>query len=231
MSLAFPACWSARSNSKIIMKKRKRIILLLLVIVLSVCFIPMSASAHSGKTDSAGGHHDTATGEYHYHHGHPAHDHKNGVCPYGDYDNSSSYSDYDDTDYSSSDYTYGSHSAQEPQRTRISASQPGSNRVTWQIVIVVALLVIAWIFVCNDRNKLAAAAFIIAAVVAIYGVSTYSLKKETDFYRDKVCFVTDEHSSYYHQYGCPDISSGLFYVYSIDEAKEAGYEPDPDCCK
>lgn len=231
MSLAFPACWSARSNSKIIMKKRKRIILLLLVIVLSVCFIPMSASAHSGKTDSAGGHHDTATGEYHYHHGHPAHDHKNGVCPYGDYDNSSSYSDYDDTDYSSSDYTYGSHSAQEPQRTRISASQPGSNRVTWQIVIVVALLVIAWIFVCNDRNKLAAAAFIIAAIVAIYGVSTYSLKKETDFYRDKVCFVTDEHSSYYHQYGCPDISSGLFYVYSIDEAKEVGYEPDPDCCK
>lgn len=231
MSLAFPACWSARSNSKIIMKKRKRIILLLLVIVLSVCFIPMSASAHSGKTDSAGGHHDTATGEYHYHHGHPAHDHKNGVCPYGDYDNSSSYSDYDDTDYSSSDYTYSNQSTQEPQRTRISASQPGSNRVTWQIVIVVALLVIAWIFVCNDRNKLAAAAFIIAAIIAIYGVSTYSLKKETDFYRDKVCFVTDEHSSYYHQYGCPDISSGLFYVYSIDEAKEAGYEPDPDCCK
>lgn len=231
MSLAFPACWSARSNSKIIMKKRKRIILLLLVIVLSVCFIPMSASAHSGKTDSAGGHHDTATGEYHYHHGHPAHDHKNGVCPYGDYDNSGSYSDYDDTDYSSSNYTYGSQSAQEPQRTRISASQPDSNRVTWQIVIVVALLVVAGIFVRNDRNKLAAAAFIIAAIIAIYGVSTNSLKKETDFYRDKVCFVTDEHSSYYHQYGCPDISSGLFYVYSIDEAKEAGYEPDPDCCK
>ena len=190
------------------MKKRKRIILLLLVIVLSVCFIPMSASAHSGKTDSAGGHHDTATGEYHYHHGHPAHDHKNGVCPYGD---------YEDTDYSSSDYTYGSQSTQEPQRTRISSSQPDSNRVTWQIVIVIALLVIAWIFVRNDRNKLAAAAFIIAAIIAIYGVSTNSL--------------TDEHSSYYHQYGCPDISSGLFYVYSIDEAKEAGYEPDPDCCK
>ena len=222
MSLAFPAYWSARSNSKIIMKKRKRIILLLLVIVLSVCFIPMSASAHSGKTDSAGGHHDTATGEYHYHHGHPAHDHKNGVCPYGD---------YDDTDYSSSDYTYGSQSAQDSQRTRISASQPGSNRVTWQIVIVVALLVIAGIFAHNDKTNLTVAAFVIAAIVVIYGVSTYSLKKETDFYRDKVCFVTNEHSSYYHQYGCPDISSGLFYVYSIDEAKEAGYEPDPDCCK
>lgn len=99
------------------------------------------------------------------------------------------------------------------------------------LVIVIALLVIAWIFVRNDRNKLAAAAFIIAAIVVIYSISTYSLKKETDFYRDKICFVTDEHSSYYHQYGCPDISSGLFYVYSIDEAKEAGYEPDPDCCK
>lgn len=231
MFLASPACWSARSSNKIIMKKRKRIILLLLVIVLSVCFIPMSTSAHSGKTDSAGGHHDTATGEYHYHHGHPAHDHENGVCPYGDYDNSSSYSDYDDTDYSSSDYTYGSQSAQDSQRTRISASQPDSNRVTWQIVIVVALLVIAGIFAHNDKTKLTVAAFVIAAIVVIYGVSTYSLKKETDYYRDKVCFVTDEHSSYYHQYGCPDIRSGLFYVYSIDEAKEAGYEPDPNCCK
>ena len=103
--------------------------------------------------------------------------------------------------------------------------------MTWQIVIVVALLVIAGIFAHNDKTKLTVAAFVIAAIVVIYGVSTYSLKKETDFYRDKVCFVTDEHSSYYHQYGCPDISSGLFYVYSIDEAKEAGYEPYPDCCK
>ena len=31
--------------------------------------------AHSGKTDGKGGHTNHATGEYHYHHGYPAHDH------------------------------------------------------------------------------------------------------------------------------------------------------------
>ncbi len=41
-----------------------------------------SASAHSGRTDANGGHHVTATGEYHYHHGYPAHQHPGGVCPY-----------------------------------------------------------------------------------------------------------------------------------------------------
>lgn len=40
------------------------------------------AFAHSGGTDGNGGHYDKFTGEYHYHHGHSAHDHPNGVCPY-----------------------------------------------------------------------------------------------------------------------------------------------------
>lgn len=41
------------------------------------------ALAHPGKTDANGGHWNTETGEYHYHHGYPAHLHNNGVCPYG----------------------------------------------------------------------------------------------------------------------------------------------------
>jgi len=39
-------------------------------------------SAHSGRTDSAGGHYDRSTGEYHFHHGYPAHQHYDGICPY-----------------------------------------------------------------------------------------------------------------------------------------------------
>lgn len=61
------------------MKKRIFVIILSLVtaIGLSVlCF------AHSGRTDSNGGHYNRSTGEYHYHHGYPAHQHVNGVCPY-----------------------------------------------------------------------------------------------------------------------------------------------------
>ena len=43
--------------------------------------------AHSGRTDSNGGHRDnknkSGLGYYHYHcGGHPAHLHENGVCPY-----------------------------------------------------------------------------------------------------------------------------------------------------
>lgn len=49
-------------------------------------FAPMAALAHSGRTDSAGGHHDyknkSGLGHYHYHHGYGPHLHPNGVCPY-----------------------------------------------------------------------------------------------------------------------------------------------------
>lgn len=47
----------------------------------------IEAQAHSGRTDSSGGHKDnknkSGLGSYHYHcGGHPAHLHSNGVCPY-----------------------------------------------------------------------------------------------------------------------------------------------------
>ncbi len=47
--------------------------------------LPFTASAHAGKTDGSGGHYDHSAGEYHYHHGYPAHSHSDGICPY-DYD-------------------------------------------------------------------------------------------------------------------------------------------------
>ena len=49
------------------------IILVAYVLVISVCILP--ALAHSGGTDSRGGHYNRSTGEYHYHHGYPEHDH------------------------------------------------------------------------------------------------------------------------------------------------------------
>lgn len=47
----------------------------------------ITAEAHSGRTDSSGGHKDnknkSGLGSYHYHcGGHPAHLHTDGVCPY-----------------------------------------------------------------------------------------------------------------------------------------------------
>lgn len=69
------------------MRKNKKKIISILLIVLSIISIGVNAYAHSGRTDSRGGHKDnnnkSSLGSYHYHcGGHPAHLHTNGVCPY-----------------------------------------------------------------------------------------------------------------------------------------------------
>lgn len=61
------------------MKKLIVFISMLIVLLTSTIF------AHSGRTDRFGGHYNHKTGEYHYHHGMPAHNHYNGICPYGSY--------------------------------------------------------------------------------------------------------------------------------------------------
>lgn len=56
-----------------------------IILIFSMVF-PLSLLAHSGRTDSAGGHRDnknvSGLGSYHYHHGYGPHLHPGGVCPY-----------------------------------------------------------------------------------------------------------------------------------------------------
>lgn len=52
----------------------KKAILIASIVAVVISFA-LSVYAHSGKTDANGGHIDYDTGEYHYHHGYPAHDH------------------------------------------------------------------------------------------------------------------------------------------------------------
>lgn len=73
--------------------------------VLFICNFPVFS--HPGKTDSSGGHYNRSTGEYHYHHGYPAHAHENGICPYEFDDNT----DHTTKDVSSSGITSGTSSA------------------------------------------------------------------------------------------------------------------------
>lgn len=66
---------------------KKAIIKRVGIILLTTMMIPITLLAHSGRTDSRGGHRDnknvSGLGSYHYHcGGYPAHLHKNGVCPY-----------------------------------------------------------------------------------------------------------------------------------------------------
>lgn len=89
------------------MKKTILILLSVLLVAGNLAIIPFSF-AHGGKTDSEGGHTDSNTGEYHYHHGYPAHQHDDmdddGVldCPYefiNATDHSSDTSVYDNNNF------------------------------------------------------------------------------------------------------------------------------------
>ena len=69
------------------MKKVFERIIAILCVVLLVMSSVTTAFAHSGRTDSSGGHRDnknkSGLGSYHYHcGGYPAHLHRNGYCPY-----------------------------------------------------------------------------------------------------------------------------------------------------
>lgn len=74
------------------MKFIKKILVFCMCICLS--FSSFVSFAHSGRTDSNGGHHDyknkSGLGDYHYHHGMGPHLHENGVCPYSSQAKSSS---------------------------------------------------------------------------------------------------------------------------------------------
>ncbi len=63
--------------------------LLKLLLVFAICLsLSVVVFAHSGRTDSNGGHTDHGSEQYHYHHGYPAHQHSDldgdGIldCPY-----------------------------------------------------------------------------------------------------------------------------------------------------
>ena len=69
------------------MRNNSKKILSTLLIIIILTFIGINSYAHSGRTDSSGGHKDnknkSGLGSYHYHcGGYPAHLHTNGVCPY-----------------------------------------------------------------------------------------------------------------------------------------------------
>lgn len=68
------------------MKTQLRKVFTLGLVLILLSSMSLSAYAHSGRTDSSGGHRDnqnkSGLGYYHYHHGYGPHLHPNGVCPY-----------------------------------------------------------------------------------------------------------------------------------------------------
>lgn len=96
--------------------KKLTLFLAILALLLSLSAVSF---AHSGRTDGSGGHWNHSTGEYHYHHGKPAHDHINGVCPY----------DYEDT----ASHLHGTKQNRSPSPSR---PKNESTLKWWQMIII-----------------------------------------------------------------------------------------------
>lgn len=100
---------------------------LLALVCLSVVF------AHPGKTDADGGHYNRSTGEYHYHHGYPEHQHPNGECPY----------DFDDqTGINSGSSSTGSRSNLPPVRRSYSSEKSANTSSESDVMATLVSIVV-----------------------------------------------------------------------------------------
>ena len=99
----------------------------LLVLVLAL-LLSLPVLAHSGRTDSKGGH--NGPGGYHYHHGYPAHQHEGGQCPY----------DFDDrTGESSGTSSSGSSSSSSSSDSSAKLKNDGLPPWAWIIIVILAI--------------------------------------------------------------------------------------------
>lgn len=121
------------------MRKTSAYILLFFVLINCICY------AHPGKTDKNGGHYVSGTGEYHYHHGYPAHYHTGGVCPY-DFEDKTDHSNKEQT---SSSGSYGKSYYKVPDnsktKTDVISSEEKEKTIT-DIILEIALYLIVIIF-------------------------------------------------------------------------------------
>ena len=84
----------------------KKSLIIFCVVIMCLLSFSIFITAHSGRTDSHGGHRDNSTGEYHYHHGYSAHQHYDmdgdGIidCPY-EYKDKTNHSNTPNNNYTS----------------------------------------------------------------------------------------------------------------------------------
>lgn len=102
--------------------------------------------AHTGGTDSQGGHHNRSTGEYHFHHGYPAHQHTNGVCPYNFDDKTGANSG--DSENAAVKSTQASTSKTSSSSKEVNTKSQKTARVFWVCVFIVVL----WFFYKSIRS-------------------------------------------------------------------------------
>ena len=204
--------------------KRKHIVGVLVVFL--ICYLSLAVYAHPGRTDSQGGHYDQGTGEYHYHHGYPAHDHYDmdgdGIldCPY-DFedrtgDNSGSTSDgsinrhYDVDGDGIIDYLYDEDQIQGNTSgsgdsggngAATAGKQKGGNTVWWILYIVVAVAIVALVL-SNYYSKKESQRLRLELLEALNELKEKQnhIKLMKDIFEKDTLRMSDELNSYKDQY-------------------------------
>lgn len=134
---------------------KRRMLFASLAALLAV-LLALPVLAHPGRTDSKGGHYDHSDGTYHYHHGYPAHQHRDldgdGKldCPY----------DFDDkTNHSSSSSSGSSRITPtvKPTQSPVKSRSSDPSQVATDILgVVIPLLSVAFCFYPLIRDGLLA---------------------------------------------------------------------------
>jgi hypothetical protein len=88
-------------------------------------------------TDGNGGHYNSSTGEYHYHHGYPAHSHTNGVCPY-EYDDKTGQSGWFTENYVQN--TYSAYVVEDPEEVKLYKT---AGDIIWNVFFIVLFVFLA----------------------------------------------------------------------------------------
>lgn len=128
------------------MKLKKYIFSICVTVLLGLCIV--TTSAHSGRTDSYGGHYDTSTGEYHYHHGYSAHQHYDmdgdgrQDCPYKFENKSNSSNSSSSSNSSNSKPNNNSTTTNKSNSSNISTSRPPKGKITFgKVISTIALMI------------------------------------------------------------------------------------------
>ena len=101
------------------------------------------AYAHSGGTDSRGGHKNHSTGEYHYHHGYSAHQHED-LDGDGDLDCPFNFADKTGQSSGSTSGSYRGLPIYTPEPTPKPTPMPEKKKETSKSVLVVYFLMVGW---------------------------------------------------------------------------------------
>lgn len=139
------------------MRKKHRIFTKWILLAAMICaMISLSASAHSGRTDSDGGHTVTSTGEYHWHHGYPAHQHEDldgdGIyeyCPY-------SFVDATDHSSGSSNSNSGNTASDKPEvitKEVVVEKAYVPEWILWTIVSMVIVIITLFVLLRKKSNE------------------------------------------------------------------------------